>query len=209
MAVPREIQLIKQKETADNNIVEYAEYPVVPSIIKPIEPPKEHIWQRDNYSSTQSRQCTVCGLIEESDPYKRSSVYKYTGAFGNAMKSFIPLSCPAHEVSGAELMERHRPVKQRVDNVEEAVETIHGRLVRLEAENAALKEQVNSDRADVVAFVQWLGKMAKEHNKQGLPSVIVRVQDQSYQLPPPVADLIRNVGVIDAEILEEIPIKNK
>ena len=224
MAIPREVQLVlnqqteletvQQTKSVDVGLAVYGDQSTF-KLIKPILPPKEHEWVWEGYMSTPTRQCRICGLSEELDPFMQGKgTYVYIGAMGDRIMSFIPLSCPAHNVSGAELMERARPVKQRVGNVEEAVETLHERLTNLESENALLREQVNADRADVRDFVNWLAEMVKEHTQRGGPSVELVTKGQTFLLPEPVATIITTIGsvqkdteVIEAELLD--PIKSK
>lgn len=182
---------------------------------------KAHRWTNSAWDSSGEKTCGVCGLTETpgvtradmEDPSgmrtgKKSRLYHYRDAAGVTMSSLIPLtSCPTYigQMGGAvgETKQRLRGVTTRVGTVEGRVDSVEDRMTRLEEENRNLREQVDSDRADVVAFIQWLGKMTREHAQRGLPTVQMSVQNEQYMLPAPVADIIRSMGTIP-RVREEI-----
>lgn len=137
---------------------------------------------------------------------KKIRMYHYRDAQNKTMSSLIPLTCPAFvgDVAGTvgETKERLRNVTGRVGSVEGRVESVEDRVARLEEENVSLREQVNSDRADVMALVNWLGQMVKEHSQRGLPSVVMTVEGEQYQLPPPVANVIRTLGSVSRNVVD-------
>lgn len=194
--------------------------PQLPGIVTPPEPPAEkaHKWDGAEWGSTD-KVCSVCGVTEllgltradMEDPSgmvtgKKVRMYHYRDAQNKTMSSLIPLACPAFvgDIAGTlgETKQRLRTVTGRVGSVEGRVESVEDRVARLEEENVNLRQQVNSDRADVIALVNWLGQMVREHSQRGLPSVEMTVEGERYQLPPPVANVIRTLGSVSRNVVD-------
>ena len=146
-----------------------------------------------------------------------AGLYKYRDAKGHVFTSMVPLGCPTFMLDERgvimENKERIRGVDDRVDFVEDRVDSVEGdavshesRLAALEQENQELRARVDAAEADVSAVVRWLAEMAALHAETGGETVKVRVEGRPVAaLPPPVADLILDIGsvnIIEAEFEE-------
>lgn len=186
--------------------------------------------------------CTVCGVevyppgayvmadhagmgqdpvLADAAAQKRMTNFTYVDAKGNVIHSPVALGCPVfmldHKGETMANKERHRQLDDRVDGVDDRLDEIAGsleeRLYALEAENSGLRARVDAAQADVNAVVDWLSQMVALHTANNLETVKVHIEGRPVAaLPPPVADLILNLGqvhekvpvILDAEFSEEI-----
>lgn len=141
------------------------------------------------------------------------TLYKYRDAKGHEIQSQVPFGCPTFITDDRGYMtenrERIRGVDDRVDFAEDRIDETEDRLSALEQENEVLRARVDAAEADVSAVVRWLAEMVALHQTQGGETVKVQVEGRPVAaLPPPVADLILDLGsvpepeTIDAEFEE-------
>jgi hypothetical protein len=190
-------------------------------------------WLNDNAGTNP--QCSVCGVTllagdinadhegfgaeVASRPDLKAAMrnpvtlYKYRDAKGHEIQSQVPLGCPTFITHDRGYMtenrERIRGVDDRVDHTEDRIDETEDRLSALERENEELRSRVDAAEADVSAVVRWLAEMVALHQTQGGETVKVQVEGRPVAaLPPPVADLILDLGsvpepeTIDAEFEE-------
>jgi hypothetical protein len=150
-------------------------------------------WLNDNGGMTKT--CRVCGVMERRDLIRadrKGMKYHYVDAFGIALTSMVPLSCPTFlgDVPGAV-----GEAKQRVRKLDSQMETVGARLDRLEAHNTYLQEQLEAKiQLDLNGLVAWLGQMAALSAQNQLPTTLVDVAGLPFVIPTPIADLVRGVG---------------
>jgi hypothetical protein len=90
-------------------------------------------------------------------------------------------------------------VEDRVGSQEHRVDSFEDRLIDLERENVVLREKL-AQPIDVTAMVEWLSDMAVEAARQKMETVEVQVEGrQVAALPPPLVDLIIDVGSVQKE----------
>lgn len=178
-----------------------------------------------NQINGHGRVCRVCGVEEVSghiladhsgfgsegdklgDKNNRVQLYTYRDAKNHTFTSKKPLGCPVfildHMGTTMENREMLREVDDRVDHTDDRVDSVEARLERLEAENAVLRAKLE-ERVDVGAMVEWLASMVGLHAAQNMEMVDVMVEGRKVAaLPPPVANLIIDVGVLT----EKVPVK--
>lgn len=179
------------------------------------------------------RQCRVCGVTERSnliladhagfgddgkqlgDAGNRVQTYIYEDAKGNTFASQRPLGCPVFILDhmGTTMENRGfiREHDDRLDVVDDHLDNHEDRLARLEAENLVLRAKLE-ERIDVTAMVDWLAEMVAQAAALKMQTVQVQVEGRPVAaLPPPIANLIIDVGLAAsaAAEMEPMPISQK
>lgn len=143
---------------------------------------------------------------------KALGLWHYEDAKGRTFTSAKRLGCPAFFVDEMGAIRENREMLRevddrvdytddRVDDVEERVESIEERMARLEAENIEMRAKLE-ERTDVTALVDWLSDMVALAAAQKLATVQVQIEGRPVAaLPPPVADLIINLGAVSEKEL--------
>lgn len=165
-----------------------------------------HQWSSDWLNDTDGRTCKVCGVVEKSGSLIRADrkgmPHHYVDAFGVAITSMVELTCPTFigDMGGAVA-----ETKGRVRNLDSQMETVDARLDRLEQHNQYLQDQLTSKiQLDVNGLVNWLTQMVQLNIQNQLPTTVVEVAGLPLEIPSPIADLIRGVGVtIDVKLEDE------
>ncbi len=130
-----------------------------------------------------------------------AQIHSYIDAKGRTFQTMQELGCPMFilDEMGA-IRENRQMVRQvddrvdyvddRVDDQEHRTDTIEDRVIELERQNAKLAQPI-----DVTAMVEWLAEMVAVSAAQELDTVEVQIEGRRVAaLPPPVADLIIDVG---------------
>lgn len=200
-----------------------------------VEANRPHKWsgggQPDWLNSSGGRTCQVCGVTERTnliladhagfgadgnnfgDRNNRVQTYVYEDAKGNTFASQRPLGCPVfildHMGTTMENRAMIREVDDRIDGTDDRVDNHEDRLARLEAENLVLRAKLE-ERIDVTAMVEWLAEMVAQSAALKLQTVNVQVEGRTVAaLPPPLANLIIDVGVAAQKQQEPILVERK
>lgn len=190
-----------------------------------VEANRPHQWtgggQPDWLNSSGGRTCRVCGVTERTnliladhagfgddgknfgDPSNRVRTYVYEDAKGNTFASQRELGCPVfildHIGTTMENRAMIREVDDRVDQTDTRVDSVEARLARLETENEMLKTKL-AERIDVTAMVEWLAEMVAQAAALKMQTVNVQIEGRTVAaLPPPIANLIIDVGTMTQE----------
>lgn len=199
-----------------------------------VEADRPHQWgsstgQPDWLNGDSGRTCRVCGVQERSDVIladhagfgddgksfgdanNRVATITYTDAKGNTFTSQKPLGCPVfildHMGTTMENRGMLREHDDRLDGVADHLDDHEDRLARLEAENEVLRSKLE-ERIDVTAVVEWLSDMVAQAAALKLQTVQVQIEGRPVAaLPPPLANLIIDVGTRTQELVEARPKK--
>lgn len=132
------------------------------------------------------------------DPNNRVVTYTYEDAKGNTFVSQKELGCPVfildHMGTTMENRSMLREHDDRLDVTADHLDNHEDRLARLEAENQMLRDKLE-ERIDVTAVVDWLAELVAKAAAMKMQTVQVQVEGRTVAaLPPPIADLIIDVG---------------
>lgn len=194
---------------------------------KPSAPePKKHVWDSDWLNNPYgSKTCRVCGVTwvgggrnnhltgnvradrmqVDDEGKKKEPMYQYIDIHGKRVNSFKELSCPIWigdpASAAAQAKEGVRNVKGRVGVVEERMETVEDRLDRLEAENAALRDDLDrKQEIDARALMGFLVDMV-DAAVRTREIEIVNARGKQYHVPRQLVDVIDVVSIEAPELL--------
>jgi hypothetical protein len=148
----------------------------------------------------------------------KAVIHSYVDAKGRVFQTTKELGCPMLLLDefGAirenrqmvrEVDDRVDYVDDRVDDVVDRTDTIEDRVIELERQNAELRARLDQP-IDVTAMVEWLAQMVALSAAQKLETVEVQIGGRRVAaLPPPVVDLILDVGAIEQR--EQLPVRHK
>lgn len=173
---------------------------------------KPHSW---GPSSTEwlnnphgGKTCTACGctmeptgnpLVIQADVKYEGRWYYYTDCLGNRITSSLELSCPVFAAQGGkgdpEAKELGRRAKLMAEQVEGRILGFEARVIQLEQENAALREQVGRvQQIDLTRLAQTLLELAAQAKEnQALGSV--RTEAGLVQIPKQLLQVIDVIGI--------------
>jgi hypothetical protein len=147
------------------------------------------------------------------DPSNRVQTHVYEDAKGHVIISQRPLGCPVFILDhmGATMENRGmlREHDDRLDMTADSIDNHEERLARLEAENQVLRAKLE-ERIDVTAMVEWLAEMVAQAAALKMQTVQVQVEGRPVAaLPPPIANLIIDVGLAAQEAQLEPVLRGK
>ena len=170
----------------------------------------------------------ITGAVIHADvKIVKGQEFTYRTATGNEVRSFKPLSCPlfgfdamSGAMEGKEIGREAKVQAEKVDirvdetqyritQLEEQNKALHAameaRLIQLEAENEALKEQVGTvTQIDLGQLAQKLFELAQAAKGDQKALESVESKGRVVQIPKELADVIDVVGIpVEGEILEE------
>lgn len=174
---------------------------------------KKHTWESDWLNQPGGEKlCKDCGctLLAEGAivraDFKVSDggrVYNYVDCLGRPLSSLMELSCPVFAGVGTansvaiEAKEIARHARVEVRRAEQQREALDARVLQLEADNVALREQLSSvtqiDVRQLAAALLELAQQAKAD--KALESIELR--GQSVKIPKQLVEVIDVVAVRD------------
>lgn len=175
---------------------------------------KEHIWEGSTRgqpawvnSFNGDRTCTVCGctllsegaVVNADRQLTSGRRYVYRDVLNKTVTSFQPLSCPVFvgdaASAAAQAKETARETKIETAKTQKALNAVEARIVQLEQENKALREQVGTvTQIDLTMLAQKLLELAQVA-KENQALKAVQTEEGVYQVPKELVDVIDIVGV--------------